>query len=85
MLGSPGAYASSPENILKMWCSLVRFEVYFDQIACVLKNSLKINIFLYKTYFLYKTQSLYRYTLAMGYLAAGEIFENMLQLKRFGL
>ena len=26
-----------------------------------------------------------RYTLAMGYLATGEIFENMLQLKRFGL
>ena len=25
------------------------------------------------------------YTLAMGYLATGEIFENMLQLKRFGL
>ena len=28
---------------------------------------------------------LYRYTLAIGYLATGEIFENMLQLKRFGL
>ena len=28
---------------------------------------------------------IYRYTLAMGYLAIGEIFENMLQLKRFGL
>ena len=27
----------------------------------------------------------YMYTLAMGYLATGEIFENMLQLKRFGL
>ena len=25
------------------------------------------------------------YTLAMGYLATGEIFENMLQLKRFGI
>ena len=25
-----------------------------------------------------------RYTLAMGYFAPGEIFENMLQLKRFG-
>ena len=24
-------------------------------------------------------------TLTMGYLATGEIFENMLQLKRFGL
>ena len=28
---------------------------------------------------------IYRYTLAMGYLATGEIFENMLQLKHFGL
>ena len=28
---------------------------------------------------------IYRYTLAMGYLATGEIFENMPQLKRFGL
>ena len=28
---------------------------------------------------------IYRYPLAMGYLATGEIFENMLQLKRFGL
>ena len=28
---------------------------------------------------------LYRYTLAMGSLAPDEIFENMLQLKRFGL
>ena len=27
----------------------------------------------------------YRYTLAMGHLAPGEIFENMLQLKRFVL
>ena len=25
------------------------------------------------------------YTLAMGYLATGEMFENMLQLKHFGL
>ena len=25
------------------------------------------------------------YTLAMGYLATGNIFENMLKLKRFGL
>ena len=33
MLGSSVAYASYPENILKMWCSLVRFEVYFDQIG----------------------------------------------------
>ena len=88
MLGSSGAYASSPEKILKMWCSLVHFEVYFDQ-GCVLKNSLKINIFLYKTYFFYikhnAQNTIYRYTLAMGYLATGEIFENMLQLKPFGL
>ena len=28
---------------------------------------------------------IYRHTLAMGYLATGEIYENMLQLKRFGL
>ena len=33
MLGSSGPYASSPEKILKVWCSLVRFEVYFDQIV----------------------------------------------------
>ena len=33
ILGSSGAYASSPEKILKMWCSLVCFEVYFDQIV----------------------------------------------------
>ena len=28
---------------------------------------------------------IYRYTLAMGYLATCASFENMLQLKRFGL
>ena len=33
MLGSSGAYASCLEKILKMWCSLVRFGVYFDQIV----------------------------------------------------
>ena len=33
MLGSSGAYASCPEKILKMWCSFMRFGVYFDQIA----------------------------------------------------
>ena len=33
MLGRSGAYASSREKILKMWCSLVRLEVYFDQIV----------------------------------------------------
>ena len=32
MLESSGADASSPDKILK-WCSLVRFEVYFDQIV----------------------------------------------------
>ena len=47
MLGSSGAYASCTEKILKMWCSLVRFGVYFDQIVS-LKKSLKIDIFLYK-------------------------------------
>ena len=44
MLGSSGAYTSSPEKILKTWCSLVCFEVYFDQIVYEI-NSLKINIF----------------------------------------
>ena len=33
MLGSAEAYASSHEKILKTWCSLVCFEVYFDQIV----------------------------------------------------
>ena len=33
MHGSSVAYTSCPEKILKMWCSLVRFDVYFDQIA----------------------------------------------------
>ena len=33
LLGSSGAYASCPKKILKMWCSLVRFGVYFDQIV----------------------------------------------------
>ena len=33
MLGSSGAYASTPEKILKMWCSLVCFEVYFGQMC----------------------------------------------------
>ena len=31
--GGSRVYASSPENFLKIWCSLVRFEVYFDQIV----------------------------------------------------
>ena len=33
MLGSSGTYASCPENILKMWCNLVSFGVYFNQIV----------------------------------------------------
>ena len=33
VLGSSGTYASSPEKILKMWCCLMRFEAYFDQIV----------------------------------------------------
>ena len=33
MPGSSGAYDSCPESFLKMWCSLVRFGVYFDQIV----------------------------------------------------
>ena len=33
MLWSSGAYANCPQNIFKMWCSLVRFGVYFDQIV----------------------------------------------------
>ena len=49
----------------KMLCSLVRFGVYFDQ--SVLKNSLKISKFLYKTYF-YIKNNYYMYTFAMGYL-----------------
>ena len=55
MLVSSGAYASSPEKILKMimWCSFVCFEVYFDQM-CIEKFP-KNYIFLYETYFLYKT------------------------------
>ena len=61
MLGGSGAYASSPEKIRKMWCSFVRFGVYFDESV---KNSLKINLFLYKKYLLYTC----RYTFAMGYL-----------------
>ena len=29
MLGGSGAYASSPENNLKIWCSLVRFGAFW--------------------------------------------------------
>ena len=43
-----------PEEIRKMWCSLVRFGVYFDQSTCVLKKSLKISNFFYETYFYIK-------------------------------
>ena len=31
--GVQGTYSSSPEKFLKMWCSLVCFEVYFDEIV----------------------------------------------------
>ena len=34
MLGGSGAYASYHEKILKMWCSLLRFGVYFDHNRC---------------------------------------------------
>ena len=33
MVGSSGAYASCPEKILKMSCSLVRFDVYFQIVS----------------------------------------------------
>ena len=35
--GVQGHYASSPEKILKMWCSLVRFEVYILIRLCIEK------------------------------------------------
>ena len=41
MPGGSGAYDSSPEKIRKMWCSLVRFGVYFDQIEYALYASLE--------------------------------------------
>ena len=42
---------------MKILCSLVRFEVYFDQMneKKLIEKFPKNNIFLYKTYFLYKT------------------------------
>ena len=43
-----------------------------------LKTFLKIYIFLYKN-------NDYSYTFAMGYLAPGEMFNNMLQLVRFSV
>ena len=59
---------------MQFWC------IFWSD--CVLKNSLKINIFLYKKNNYY----IGIYTLnATGHLAPGEIFENMLQFKRFGL
>ena len=33
MPGGSGAYASSSEKNMKLWCSLVCFGVYFDQIV----------------------------------------------------
>ena len=52
----------------------------FDEFLCwfCLKTFLKINIFLYKN-------NDYSYTFATGYLVAGEIFNNMLQLMRFSV
>ena len=38
MLGGSGAYASSPEKKFKIWCSLVCFGVYFDQIFYIKNN-----------------------------------------------
>ena len=69
MLGGSGAYDSSMRNFFE---NLVQFGAfwYIFWPNYVLKNSLKIKIFLYKKYFL----DLYRYTLAMGHLASGEIF-----------
>ena len=43
-----------------------------------LKTFLKINIFLHKN-------NDYSYTFVMGYLAPGEMFDNMLQLMRFNV
>ena len=88
MLGGSRAYASSHEKILKIWCNFCAFWCIIRS-DCVLTNSLKSNIYLYKTYFYTKIIIIYmyRYTLAIWgtYIAPGEIFENMLQLKRFGL
>ena len=78
MLGSSRAYASSPEKILKMWCSLVCFEVCFDQIVYG-----KLTNFYIKHIF-YIKHNAYIGTRLLWELATGEIFENMLQLKRFG-
>ena len=52
--------------------NLVRFGAFWYIFGsdCVFKDSLKINIFLYKK------KLLYRYTPAMGHLAPGEIFET---------
>ena len=59
---------------------MVRFGVFWCifRSECVLKNSPKINIILYKNKYC-KGFSSPNYTLAMGYLTPGEIFENMLQ------
>ena len=77
MLGDSGAYASSPEKIRKMWWSPV------------LQNSLKINIFIYKTHFYIKKNIYYIHVgIQVCYgvpKASCDIFENLLQLKRFGL
>ena len=83
MLGSSGHMLAPLRKFCKycaVWCVLG-----YILIRLCIENSLKINIFLYKTSFLYKPLCLYRYTLAIGCLATGEILKNMLQLKRFGL
>ena len=36
MLGDSGAYASSPEKILKIWCSLVCFGVFWSVLVYIL-------------------------------------------------
>ena len=56
MIGGSGSNASSPEKILKICCILVHFGAFWCIFLsdCVLKNSPKINVFLYKTFHLYK-------------------------------
>ena len=45
MLGGSGAYDSSPEKKLKIWCGLVRFGAFgcIFRRDCVFTNFLKIN------------------------------------------
>ena len=46
MLGGSGAYASSAQIFLKIWCSLVGFGVYFEQIVFC-KISTKLTLLLW--------------------------------------